>query len=56
MVGRKWETRLKTYGLLHIRKRISPNEAPMSRRRKGAAAADRLVCRVLGWLHRNAVR
>ena len=26
MVGRKWETRLKTYGLLHIRKRISPNE------------------------------
>ena len=26
MVGRKWRTRLKTYGLLHIRKRISPNE------------------------------
>jgi len=24
--GRKWGTRLKAYGLLHIRKRISPNE------------------------------
>ena len=26
MVGRKWGTRLKAYGLLHIRKCISPNE------------------------------